>query len=230
MNDDRFEKLLRKAAQEYNKPPPAPREAMWDRITARRKARPETVRWKRWQPRWIMWPVAAAAATVVVIFTLHYWESDFDTPVVSESSRGTIIDSLEMPRAPQPGITDKDEAAALYYLAATTYLTRTDAVLTQFRHSEPDEKNYDKITAWADKLLTETRLLLDSPAAEDTELRFLMQDLEFVLAQIVQLGLQQDDQQRYDKERKWIQDGMKNKDLLFKLRRNIPAGKSLTGV
>ena len=39
----------------------------------------------------------------------------------------------------------------------------------------------------ASELLTRTRLLLDSPAANDAEMRSLLEDLELVLAQIVRL-------------------------------------------
>jgi len=39
MTDDRFDWVLREAAQDYHRPPDTPREEMWQRIEAARRAR-----------------------------------------------------------------------------------------------------------------------------------------------------------------------------------------------
>ena len=41
---------------------------------------------------------------------------------------------------------------------------------------------------WAGGLLLQTRLLLDSPVADDPEMQELLEELELVLAQIVSLS------------------------------------------
>jgi len=45
-----------------------------------------------------------------------------------------------------------------------------------------------QLGAWARQLLSNTRLLLDSPVANDPQRRPLLEDLELVLVQIVQLS------------------------------------------
>jgi hypothetical protein len=126
-----------------------------------------------------------------------------------------------------PGREDTD---VLYRLAAEAFFARTEAVLTQFRSTKSTDESTERISAWAKDLLSETRFLMDSPAADDTELKLLLEDLEFVLAQIAQLGSSGAIPEREVKERKWIQQGLNNKDLLLRLRRQTPAGKGLIGV
>jgi hypothetical protein len=73
---------------------------------------------------------------------------------------------------------------------------------------------------WARDVLSSTRLLLDSPASRDPQLRALLADLELVLAQIVQLSgtpLQAG-------ERELIERAMRDRDLLPRLRSAVPAG------
>jgi len=80
------------------------------------------------------------------------------------------------------------------------------------------EESADEVREWARPLLTRTRLLLGSPAATDPELRSLLDDLEIVLVQIAQLP--EDDSE----ERGWIDEGMDESRLLFRLRAASAAG------
>src|SRR5207302_6638504 len=53
MTEDRFERLLREAAQDYHRPPETPREELWRRIAALRETRRRrrvfiTSPWLRW--------------------------------------------------------------------------------------------------------------------------------------------------------------------------------------
>jgi hypothetical protein len=75
------------------------------------------------------------------------------------------------------------------------------------------------IGRWARDVLTSTRLLLDSPASDDPEMRSLLQDLELVLAQIVQRTGQPDPLE--DEMIDWT---IEDRDLLPRLRRAVPAG------
>jgi hypothetical protein len=71
-------------------------------------------------------------------------------------------------------------------------------------------------------VLSSTRLLIDSPAGRDPQMRTLFTDLELVLAQIVQLSgtpLQAS-------ERELIDRAMRDRDLLPRLRSAVPAGSA----
>ena len=66
---------------------------------------------------------------------------------------------------------------------------------------------------WAGELLTTARLMMDSPAGNDPQLRQLLEDLELVLAQINQYASQQSDD-----ELDLIEDGLEEQDLMLRLR------------
>ena len=63
---------------------------------------------------------------------------------------------------------------------------RAAALLTAYRTSDAAGAPNAQITAWAQDVLQNTRLLLDSPAAADRARRQLLRDLEAVLVQMIQ--------------------------------------------
>jgi len=75
--------------------------------------------------------------------------------------------------------------------------------------TEPSAKLDTAFVTRATDLLSTTRLLIDSPAAGNPDLRSLMSDLELVLAQIVQLR-----QQPYRGEIDLIADALQERELL----------------
>jgi len=88
-----------------------------------------------------------------------------------------------------PGTSLPDAAAARAYTVATAqYLTEVEAMLTVFKGDPAPGRMDAQLASWGKDLLTNTRLLLDSPAARDPVRRKLLQDLELVLVQIVQLS------------------------------------------
>jgi hypothetical protein len=121
------------------------------------------------------------------------------------------------------GTGDGARAQQLYRLAARQTLVQAEALLTAYRAGEGqsrDQESMQQAGRWARDVLTSTRLLLDSPAANDPQMRALFTDLELVLAQIVQLSgapLQAD-------EREMIERAMRDRDLLPRLRSALPAG------
>jgi hypothetical protein len=128
--------------------------------------------------------------------------------------------------APATGSTTTDigaNAQQLYRLAARQTLVQAEALLTAYRASDDqprDQESMQQAGRWARDVLTSTRLLLDSPAANDPQMRALFTDLELVLAQIVQLSgapLQAG-------ERELIERAMRDRDLLPRLRSAVPAG------
>jgi hypothetical protein len=150
----------------------------------------------------------------------------------SSSPRRLATREPERPDAP-PRSTDAPSARAplgatgrtLYHAAAIQTLAQAEALLTTYRRADEvagarDQESMLQAARWARDVLSSTRLLLDSPASRDPQLRALLADLELVLAQIVQLSgtpLQAG-------ERELIERAMRDRDLLPRLRSAVPAG------
>jgi len=199
-DDDRFDEWLQDAAKTYHSPLPTPREEMWARIEAERRRRATRVIELR---PWVRWTLAAAAVLVLGI-GIGRWTARERAPEV-----GT-------PVAAADAATD---AGVAYQVAATQYLSRIEAFLTGFRADLRSGRSNGRFAGQARDLLTTTRLMLDSPAADDRRLRMLLEDLELVLVQISQLDAGRDP---YDAD--LITQGMDQRNVLPKLRSAIPAG------
>jgi hypothetical protein len=111
---------------------------------------------------------------------------------------------------------------ALYRTAAAQTLVQAEALLTAYRTDEGprDPQAMQQAARWARDVLSSTRLLIDSPAGRDPQMRELFTDLELILAQLVQLSgtpLQAS-------ERELIERAMRERDLLPRLRSAVPAG------
>ena len=133
-------------------------------------------------------------------------------------------DRTDVTSRPRSGSADAATDSRLFYrVAARQTLVQAEALLTAYRAGDDrprDEESLRQAGRWARDVLSSTRLLLDSPAANDPQFRALFTDLELVLAQIVQLSgapLQAD-------ERELIERAMRDRDLLPRLRSALPAG------
>ena len=198
--DPKFEQWLRDATRGYNAPPATPRDQMWQRIEeARRNKHVIVIR------PWMRWALAAAAVLVLGI-GIGRWTASQSNPTRvagTDSATGREIDSL---------------ANQAYQVAATQYLSRTEALLTSFR-ADDRSANTARLVSQARELLSTTQLMLDSPAARDPRLQALLQDLELVLMQIAVLNPLHD-----GRDRDLITQGMNQSNVLPKLRSAIPAG------
>lgn len=197
--DPKFEQWLKDAAKAYHSPLPTPREELWARIqTKRREKRVIPLR------PWMAWAVAAAAVLVLGIGI----------------GRITVRQPQPAP-APTQVVTAEIDSLAnqAYKVAATQYLSRTEAFLTSFRADANRSASTARLARQARDLLSTTRLMLDSPAANDPRLRSLLEDLELVLMQIALLNPVEDGH-----ERDLITQGMNQSNVLPKLRSAIPAG------
>lgn len=198
--DQQFDKWLEQAAKEYHSPLPAPREEMWARIVAERQRRASRV--IELKP-WLRWPLAVAAILALGI-GIGRWTARQTT-----GTRGTSVASADT-----AGNRD-----VVYQVAATQYLSRTETFLTGFRADLRAGRADTRFTSQARDLLTTTRLLLDSPAADDPRMRALLEDLELVLVQISQL-----EAGRNARDADLITQDMDQRSVLPKLRSAIPAG------
>jgi hypothetical protein len=85
MTDDNFENFLQRAARDYNAPPPTPRDAMWARIEAERRARSSTAASHGARVhRWLMVGAAIAAMLLVGIGIGYVWRGTMDSHLVAE--------------------------------------------------------------------------------------------------------------------------------------------------
>jgi hypothetical protein len=107
-----------------------------------------------------------------------------------------------------------------YQLTAVRHLSEAEALLTSFRTRTTTDQQMDaQLGTWARQLLSNTRLLLDSPVANDPQRRPLLEDLELVLVQIVQLSPGSTPQ-----DREMIEKSLQQDHVMTRLRTAIPAG------
>ncbi len=112
-----------------------------------------------------------------------------------------------------------------YRTAAVQTLVQAEALLTSYRGTEGTTRDPQALrdaARWARDVLSSTRLLMDSPAGRDPQLRMLFTDLELILAQIVQLS----GTTLEARERELIDRAMRERDLLPRLRSAVPAGQA----
>jgi hypothetical protein len=204
----RLDALLAETLRDYNRPPQTPRDRLWARIAAERAAREARPR-PRWRSPWLWLPAAAAALLIVGVMI----------------GRDTLRQDAERALATQAAEHGREKTALIYRLAATPVLARSEALLTQFRSAAWQPGASGEQIGWAKELLLETRLLLDSPAATDPELKRLLEDLELMLLQIAEAAGSGD-----PAERALINEGLEQRGLLARLRARIPAGDIPKGV
>lgn len=120
---------------------------------------------------------------------------------------------------PAAGTPARVTGRQLYRLASQQMLGQAEALLLQYQSDRAADRMDPAIGRWARDVLSSTRLLLDSPAADDPGMRGLLQDLELVLAQIVQRTGQADplDDTMIDRT-------IEDRDLMPRIRGAIPTG------
>lgn len=202
MTDDELDPALREQLRGYRTPPEPPRDAMWARIQAARTTEPRSTGPIPLRPnrRHLLPYLLAAAAVGVVAFGLGRMTARPDPVVASRTA--------------------PDKASLAQQLAAGEHLGRVEVFLTTFRAAARNGKAGTISVADARRLLSTTRLFLDSPGGQDPRLRPLLEDLELVLAEITQLpGSTPDDLNL-------ITEGLDRRGTLSRLRSAVPAGPS----
>jgi hypothetical protein len=168
MTDERFDALMRDAVRTYNRPPEEPPTAeMWEAIRDAGRGTRDAGTNKK--PRAVWLPVLRAAALLFVGIGLGR-----GSVLLSSRSGG---DATSQARAEDP-----------YRFVTNAYLGETANVLFTLPTEMPASQAGTDIAPRAEALLRQTRLLLDSPAAADSNTRALLEDLEVVLAQLNRLN------------------------------------------
>jgi hypothetical protein len=208
MSEERFEAWLKEHADDYNRPPAeTPRDQMWETIARTRQARPVHVA-GHVGPR--ISPVRYAVAAGLLISAgigLGYWMRG-GAPVSAPAVASVTPQQDSLIRT------------VTYDMASVHHLTAVESMLTSFRASEESATDA-AMKRWARDLLASTRLLMDSPAGEDPGRRQLLEDLEYVLAQIVQL-----DPNAPAEDRVMLDRAITREQVLTRIRSSIPAGFS----
>jgi hypothetical protein len=231
--DDQFDDRLREAVQDYRRPPETPREAMWARIEAARRERPapRTVVRVHRLPRPITWGIGMAAVLVIGVaigqYTTERPSSGHAPPAnqpATVATRPAGGQPASASSAPAGASTGQAEPNVAYRVATIEHLAHTEALLTTFRADARSGRTDPTVDGWARDLLGTTRMLLDSPAAQDPQLGKLLGDLELVLAQIAALPSTHN---RTDVD--LIDDAVRQHAVLTRLRMAVPAGPIRAG-
>ncbi|HZB27809.1 MAG TPA: hypothetical protein VE282_04540 [Gemmatimonadales bacterium] len=222
--DDRLDDQLSAAARDYHEPPETPRAAMWERIVAERAERaqkpakeeseqPEGGRVLPFRHLRHLGPLSWAAGIAAILLL------GIGLGRLSVSPTSPTIPAQPLASQPTPRVN-----AAAYEMATTEYLSQSEAFLTLFRASiRQNTGNEQLAAATARQLLSTNRLMLDSPAAQDSKTKLLLQDLELVLAQIAQLS---PDSRNRDLD--LITEGLERAGVMTRLRTAVPSGPSTT--
>ena len=174
MKEDRFDELMRDAAHTYRKPPEPDFEAMWNAVSHETWG---TASAQRGRSSGLSRGIGIAATLLLGIgigrATVTFKSGSPANPPVATASAPARTDSLSEP--------------APYSTETSQYLGQTAALLIALRSEVKAGRANEQFLSRAGELLTRTRLLLDSPAANDPSMRNLLEDLELVLAQVVHL-------------------------------------------
>lgn len=221
IDEERFQEFMDRWAPEYHRPPDTPREEIWDGIRAavfegggeeekkvvslpeRRRARNRTLR-RSW------WPAAAVAAAVLAV--------------------GFGLGRLTAPGPPGAGggaegvgLAEAVGGSNGFRTAALSHFSETESFLTLVRGDARAGRVGPELARWAEGLLGETRLLLDSPAARDPAVRTLLEDLELILVQAAGVGeTEGGGTERVRQELELMAAGMDDHDVIPRLQAMVP--------
>jgi hypothetical protein len=214
MTEQKFEEFLQREAKAYNEPPVhVPRDEMFAAITAARHAGQARVvrpvgggRINR--AAWMGMAATLLLGVGIGTYAATHMGTTQPTALATQPGGGT-------PSAADTGTTS-------YALAATQQMVRAEALLTAYGTAGKSAADDQKLATWARDILENTRLLLDSPAADDPARKRLLQDLELVLVQIVQRS----PTAGASEERSHIDRSMERTQVLPRLRSALPAGRN----
>jgi hypothetical protein len=226
MMDD---KEISKMARQHNPPPEAPRDRMWAKIDSARADRREVVQddvqddvqkvvkpdfTPRRGPVFRIMRVAAAVAAVLVL-------GIFIGRMTQEHETLPVVDSAPVAVIQEKTPADPSLRRDVYAMAARDLFGRADFLLTDFKVRSCGKDDLSEVPDWAGGMLVQTRLLMGTPAADDLEMKNLLDELELVLAQIVNLS-----KDNCARDMAWIRQGLQERSTIDRLR-TVSAGSEI---
>lgn len=212
-SDPGFNAWIRAAAPALNAPGSPPADAMWAAIVAAQAA-----------------SRAAAHDRSAGVTPLRRRSPLMPAALAATLLLGVAIGRLVAARqqhaaapAAVPAVVDAHVRRDLYRVATVQTLSQAEALLTAYRaggRGARADSATRPLGGWARDVLGSTRLLLDSPAGADPQLRPLLSDVELVLVQIVRLSGTPLD----SADRALIDRALRDRDLLPRIRTTVPAG------
>ena len=221
------EEVLTNMRDMYQSPPEAPRDEIWSAIEAAlpgvsgasahvtsiaevRQSR--EARKPVWRREWTALATAAAALLVMGIGLGRMSIGPAEAPV-----EVAAID-------PAP------TADGSFRAVAVGHLSRTESLLTMVSSDARAGRMDAEVGQWGRTLLLQTRLLLDSPAAQDQVIRELLEDLEVILIQVARLSPGQFDEGVQRDELDLINEGLDDNDMMLRIRSVLPTGPVQAGI
>jgi hypothetical protein len=198
MDEKKLDALLDEAARTWRVPIDPPLDQIWDGVAAEAFVE----RSRHGAPGWTMVGVAAAAALVVGALGGRY------------TARAAIVPPPPNTVTGVPGV--RASATITHdpnQQAMGELLGRTAVLLAALPGDTAASGLNPQINSEGARLLTTTRLLLDSPVGSDARLRNLLQDLELVLAQVARL-----EPKHRENDIQFIQTALDEHDIVPRLR------------
>jgi hypothetical protein len=268
MNDDQIDELLATGARDYNQPGTVPREEMWARIEASRRARPARPEARTSRPIWIWSGVGIAAALILSVGISIGRRVERATPPAATSiavkpvaapprqdsaksmgaerpattvaSRDSLIQQLREQTkntdrrarelaAAEPRAQDAQQPAVpnlAYHLVVLQHLAGSEAMITAFRTAARRGEMDAQLATWSRELLSTTRMLEASAATQDPTMKRLLEDLDLVIAQIVQYVTHGTNN---SEELDLIEQSITTRGVITKLRGTVSARNSAAG-
>lgn len=172
-NEEKFVEFVRGAIHTHgynDSTNPVPREEMWSAIVMARKNAAIARTRRRY-----LWAAAGMAATLVMGVAIGRFAGREEAPLP-----GTLV------------VFPGEGGSTAFDVATLAHLSRAEALIVSYtspaQTSGKGSAVDSAMTRWAKDMLSNTRLLLDSPMATDVTRRRLLEDLERVLVQMVQVS------------------------------------------
>jgi len=176
MDEKELQEQLKELGQRWRVPPEPPLDRMWGRIEQEAfVAAPKPV-W-RWTRTFL--PLAATLVLGIGIGQV--------APPFLRSPAARVPTTLAVEPEPFEVPVRPASSTAPFVGVATDYLARVTALLVTLAAEPSARPSVDYTTTQARDLLATTRLMMDAADPIEPRLRLLLEDLELVLAQIVQL-------------------------------------------
>ena len=183
MEEERMDEVLGELPRDFNNPPAPPLEEMWavieaahfNNLAAHAPRRSRAISFAPW---------LAAAATLLVGIAIGR-----NLPS-GDAEPGVEATSAVASGAGEAAAVETSPIPEVYRDQANQYLGQTAALLISLPAAGTAAESDERFAGKAADLLVTTRLLMDSPAAQDPKLRGLLEDLELVLVQIARLRVE----------------------------------------